>query len=43
MNWVCDDAWRPAFTQSLFYAGGIVGTLFFGYTADRLGRVWYEG
>ncbi len=40
MDWVCDDAWRGAFTQSLFYVGGVVGTLFFGYTADRLGRVW---
>ncbi len=40
MDWVCEDAWRGAFTQSLFYVGGVVGTLFFGYTADRLGRVW---
>ena len=28
MDWVCDDAWRGAFTQSLFYVGGVVGTLF---------------
>ncbi len=39
MDWVCGDAWRAALTQSLFYAGGVVGTLFFGYTADRFGRV----
>ncbi len=39
MDWVCDDSWRPAFTQSMFYVGGIIGTLVFGYTADREGRV----
>lgn len=38
MNWVCDESWKAAFTQAIFNAGGIVGTLIFGYTADHLGR-----
>ena len=40
MNWVCEDSWKPAFTQSIFFTGGIVGTLFFGYAADNIGRLW---
>ena len=40
MNWVCEDSWRAAFTQSIFYAGGIIGTIIFGYCADTFGRKW---
>jgi len=39
-DWVCDDEWKPAFTQSMFYAGAIVGTLVFGWVADTYGRYW---
>ncbi len=38
MNWVCEDAWKGPFSQSVFYLGGVVGTLFFGVLADRVGR-----
>jgi len=37
-DWVCDDAWKPAFTQSIFYAGAIIGTLIFGWISDHYGR-----
>jgi len=37
-DWVCDDSWKPAFTQSMFYAGAIFGTLFFGWVSDHFGR-----
>jgi len=37
-DWVCDDAWKPAFTQSMFYAGAIIGTLIFGWISDHYGR-----
>ena len=31
-DWVCQDEWKPAFTQSMFYAGAIIGNLvFFSY------------
>ena len=38
MDWVCEDSWKGPFTQSMFYAGGIVGTLGFGIIADHYGR-----
>ncbi len=38
MDWVCRDAWKGPFSQSIFYAGGIVGTLGFGVMADHVGR-----
>ena len=38
MDWVCRDAWKGPFTQSIFYAGGVVGTLAFGVVADHYGR-----
>ena len=40
LNWVCDDAWRPAAVNSMFFVGAIVGTIIFGYTADTFGRYW---
>jgi len=38
MNWVCQDAWKAPLSQSIFYAGGAVGTLAFGIAADYWGR-----
>lgn len=38
MDWVCENAWKGAFSQGMFSAGGVVGTLVFGFTADHLGR-----
>ncbi len=37
-DWVCEDKWKPAFTQSIFYAGAILGTLGFGWVSDHYGR-----
>lgn len=37
-DWVCNDAWKPAFTQSIFYVGAICGTLIFGWVSDHFGR-----
>ena len=37
-DWVCTDSWKPAFTQSIFYVGAIVGTLGFGWVSDHYGR-----
>ena len=28
-DWVCQDEWKPAFTQSMFFAGAIIGNLAF--------------
>ena len=39
MNWVCDEAWIPTLSQSLFFAGSIPGTLFFGWFSDSKGRL----
>ena len=38
-DWVCDDDWRPNFAQAMFFAGAIVGSLFFGLVADAYGRL----
>ena len=38
MNWVCDDAWKGSFSQSLFNVGAAIGTLLFGYISDHFGR-----
>ncbi len=39
-NWVCDEAWRPSFSQSMFFAGAICGTIIFGWISDHFGRFW---
>ncbi len=38
MDWVCDDDWIPPFTQAVFFVGAAIGTLLFGFAADRYGR-----
>eukprot|EP00094_Tigriopus_californicus_P000702 TCALIF_00680-PA protein Name:"Similar to Slc22a1 Solute carrier family 22 member 1 (Mus musculus)" AED:0.29 eAED:0.29 QI:95/0.62/0.44/1/0.75/0.88/9/32/567 len=39
MDWVCDDAWRGPFSQSMFSMGAIFGKVVFGYVADSYGRL----
>ena len=39
-DWVCDDEWKPQFSQTIFFAGAVIGTLFFGWMIDQYGRVW---
>ncbi|XP_067629208.1 organic cation transporter protein-like isoform X2 [Eurosta solidaginis] len=39
LKWVCDDAFLSTVGQSFFFVGSIVGTIFFGFLADRIGRL----
>jgi len=39
LNWVCDDSWIPAFSQSIFFIGAVPGMLFFGWLSDHYGRI----
>jgi len=39
LNWVCDDSWIPAFSQSIFFVGAVPGMLFFGWLSDHYGRI----
>ncbi|XP_054744771.1 organic cation transporter protein-like [Anastrepha obliqua] len=39
LKWVCDDAYKVAVGQSFFFVGSIVGTIFFGFLADKIGRL----
>ncbi|CAG2061257.1 unnamed protein product, partial [Timema podura] len=38
-DWVCDDNWKPALAQSLFFVGCVFGTLGLGIMADHIGRL----
>ena len=38
-DWVCDWAWVPALSQSLFFLGAIPGMMVFGWFADAHGRI----
>ena len=39
-DWVCDNEWKPQLSQTIFFAGAVIGTLFFGWMIDQYGRVW---
>ena len=39
MNWVCDNAWKGPFSQSMFFTGAIIGCIIFGWTSDNFGRL----
>jgi MFS family permease len=36
---VCDDNWKPAVGQSLFFIGSVLGSLGLGILADHIGRL----
>ncbi|XP_041974603.1 carcinine transporter-like [Aricia agestis] len=38
-EWVCDNAGYIPSAQAAFFSGSLVGGVFFGWTADRFGRV----
>ena len=38
MDWVCNDAWRGPFTQTIFSIGALFGCLIFGFLSDKFGR-----
>ena len=38
-DWVCDDAWIPALSQTVFFFGAIPGMLIFGWLSDTYGRL----
>nr|XP_045624751.1 organic cation transporter protein-like [Procambarus clarkii] len=39
LDWVCDDDWRPTVCQSVFFLGSLLITPFFGWAADKWGRL----
>ncbi|KAH8256342.1 hypothetical protein KR032_001624 [Drosophila birchii] len=39
LEWVCDDGYKLAVGQSFFFIGSALGSIFFGYLADRIGRL----
>ncbi|CAH0397391.1 unnamed protein product [Chilo suppressalis] len=38
-NMVCDNAWLVSFSQSMLYAGLLIGAFVFGFLSDKFGRV----
>lgn len=38
-DWVCDDAWIPALSQTAFFFGAIPGMLILGWLSDTYGRL----
>lgn len=39
LNWVCNNDWKPALGQSLYFVGSIIGNLIFGIIGDKIGRL----
>ncbi|XP_063601034.1 solute carrier family 22 member 13-like [Penaeus indicus] len=39
LDWVCDEDWRPALAQSLFFVGSMLGSPSLGWAADTWGRL----
>ncbi|KAJ8923756.1 hypothetical protein NQ315_010337 [Exocentrus adspersus] len=39
LEWVCDNAWKPALGQSVFFIGSVIGSLTLGVLADFIGRL----
>lgn len=40
MNWVCDEEYRIATSQAVFFIGTLVGNFLFGWTSDYKGRLF---
>ena len=38
-DWVCDQAWIPALSQTALFFGAIPGMMFFGWFSDAYGRL----
>ncbi|XP_017485292.1 PREDICTED: organic cation transporter-like protein [Rhagoletis zephyria] len=39
LKWICDDAVKGAIGQSFLYVGSVLGTILFGFLADKIGRL----
>ncbi|XP_062124990.1 LOW QUALITY PROTEIN: organic cation transporter-like protein [Drosophila sulfurigaster albostrigata] len=39
LKWVCDKSHHSTVGQSFFFIGSVVGTILFGFLADRIGRM----
>ena len=38
-DWVCDEAWIPALSQTFFFLGAVPGMMVFGWFSDTYGRL----